>query len=159
MSRLISAVGFGYRSLHGKITTLFSTWFFYSLSLPNQSSVSVLPRHLCTSFWTTTKVSSVHALHAQVLCAMTVHPAKNTVHQSIVQIAAYVQLVPTRVLMDPAVYRVLQVTRRNNYFIVDISIVKRQVIRNHFICLARSLYLVIILSFMYFFNFGDVLCN
>ena len=82
---------------------------------------------------------------------MTVHPAKNTVHQSIVQIAAYVQLVPTRVLMDPAVYRVLQVTRRNNYFIVDISIVKRQVIRNHFICLARSLYLVIILSFMYFF--------
>ena len=90
---------------------------------------------------------------------MTVHPAKNTVHQSIVQIAAYVQLVPTRVLMDPAVYRVLPVTRRNNYFIVDISIVKRQVIRNHFICLARSLYLVIILSFMYFFNFGDVLCN
>ena len=90
---------------------------------------------------------------------MTVQPAKNTVHQSIVQIAAYVQLVPTRVLMDPAVYRVLQVTRRNNYFIVDISIVKRQVIRNHFICLARSLYLVIILSFMYFFNFGDVLCN
>ena len=90
---------------------------------------------------------------------MTVHPAKNTVHQSIVQIAAYVQLVPTRVLMDPAVYRVLQVTRRNNYFIVDISIVKRQVIRNHFICLARSLYLIIILSFVYFFNFGDVLCN
>ena len=90
---------------------------------------------------------------------MTVHPTKNTVHQSIVQIAAYVLLVPTRVLMDPAVYRVLQVTRRNNYFIVDISIVKRQVIRNHFICLARSLYLVIILSFMYFFNFGDVLCN
>ena len=90
---------------------------------------------------------------------MTVHPAKNTVHQSIVQIAAYVQLGPTRVLMDPAVYRVLQVTRRNNYFIVDISIVKRQVIRNHFICLARSLYLVIVLSFMYFFNFGDVLCN
>ena len=68
---------------------------------------------------------------------MTVHPTKNTVHQSIVQIAAYVQLVPTRVLMDPAVYRVLQVTRRNNYFILDISIVKRQVIRNHFICLAR----------------------
>ena len=90
---------------------------------------------------------------------MTVQPAKNTVNQSFVQIAAYVQLVPTRVLMDPAVYRVLQVTRRNNYFIVDISIVKRQVIRNHFICLARSLYLVIILSFMYFFNFGDVLCN
>ena len=90
---------------------------------------------------------------------MTEHPTKNTVHQSIVQIAAYVQLVPTRVLMDPAVYRVLQVTRRNNYFIVDISIVKRQVIRNHFICLARSLYLVIILSFVYFFNFGDVLCN
>ena len=99
--------------------------------------MSVLPRHLCTSFWTTTKVSSVHALHAQVLCAMTVHPAKNTVHQSIVQIAAYVQLVPTRVLMDPAVYRVLQVTRRNNYFIFDISIVRRQVIKNHFICLAR----------------------
>ena len=90
---------------------------------------------------------------------MTVHPTKNTVHQSIVQIAAYVQLVPTRVLMDPAVYRVLQVTRRNNYFIVDISIVKRQVIRNHFICLAISLYLVIILSCVYFFNFGDVLCN
>ena len=90
---------------------------------------------------------------------MTVHPAKNTVHQSIVQIAAYVQLVPTRVLMDPSVYRVLQVTRRNNYFIVDISIVKRQVIRNHFICLARSLYLVIILSLVNFFNFGDVLCN
>ena len=90
---------------------------------------------------------------------MTEHPTKNTVHQSIVQIAAYVQLVPTRVLMDPAVYRVLQVTRRNNHFIVDISIVKTQVVRNHFICLARSLYLVIILSFVYFFNFGDVLCN
>ena len=97
----------------------------------------MLPRHLCTSFWTTSKVASVHALHAQVLYAMTVHPTKNTVHQSIVQIAAYVQLVPTRVLMDPAVYRVLQVTRRNNYFIFDISIVKRQVIKNHFICLAR----------------------
>ena len=99
--------------------------------------MSVPPRHLCTSFWTVTKVAFVYALHAQVLCAMTVDPTKNTVLNAHVQIAAYVQLVPTRVLMDPAVYRVLQVTRRNNYFIFDISIVKRQVIKNHFICLAR----------------------
>ena len=97
----------------------------------------VLPRHLCTSFWTTTKLASVHALHAQVLCARTVHPTKNTVYDSYVQIAAYVQLVPTCILMNPAVYCVLQVMRRNNYFIVDIRILKRKVTRNHFICLAR----------------------
>ena len=91
--------------------------------------MSVPPRHLCTSFWTVTKVAFVYALHAQVLCAMTVDPTKNTVLNAHVQIAAYVQLVPTCLPMKIAVYSVLLVIRRNNYCIVDI--VKRQVTRNH----------------------------
>ena len=91
--------------------------------------MSVPPRHLCTSFWTVTKVAFVYALHAQVLCAMTVDPTKNTVLNAHVQIAAYVQLVPTCLPMKITVYSVLLVIRRNNYCIVDI--VKRQVTGNH----------------------------
>ena len=89
--------------------------------------MSVPPRHLCTSFWTVTKVAFVYALHAQVLCAMTVDPTKNTVLNAHVQIAAYVQLVLTCLPMKITVYSVLLVIRRNNYC----TIVKRQVTRNH----------------------------
>ena len=55
---------------------------------------------------------------------MTVHPTKNTVYNTDVQIAAYVQLVPVCIVMKAAVYSVLQVMGRNNNFIVDIHIVK-----------------------------------
>ena len=55
---------------------------------------------------------------------MTVHPTKNTVYNTDVQIAAYVKLVPVCIVMKAAVYSVLQVMGRNNYFIVDIHIVK-----------------------------------
>ena len=55
---------------------------------------------------------------------MTVHPTKNSVYNTDVQIAAYVQLVPVCIVMKAAVYSVLQVMGRNNYFIVDIHIVK-----------------------------------
>ena len=55
---------------------------------------------------------------------MTVHPTKNTVYNTDVQIAVYVQLVPVCIMMKAAVYSVLEVMGRNNYFIVDIRIVK-----------------------------------
>ena len=49
--------------------------------------MSVLPRHLCTSFWTTTQVTSDLVFHAQVLFATTVQPIKNKVFQLSVKTA------------------------------------------------------------------------
>ena len=106
----------------GKLQYYFKRSFLFIVIV--QSSVSEHPRHLCTSFWTTTNMASNCTLHAQVLCVMTVHPTKNTVYNTDVQIAAYVQLVPVCIVMKAAVYSVLQVMGRNNYFIVDIHIVK-----------------------------------
>ena len=105
----------------GKLQYYFKRSFLFIVIV--QSSVSVYPRHLCTSFWTTTNMASNCTLHAQVLCVMTVHPTKNTDNTD-VQIAAYVQLVPVCIMMKAAVYSVLEVMGRNNYFIVDIRIVK-----------------------------------
>lgn len=106
----------------GKLQYYFKRSFLFIVIV--QSTVSVHPRHLCTSFWTTTNLASNCTLHAQVLFVMTVHPTKNTVYNTDVQIAAYVQLVPVCIMMKTAVYSVLQVMERNNYFIVDIRIVK-----------------------------------
>ena len=50
----------------GKLQYYFKRSFLFIVIV--QSSVSVHPRHLCTSFWTTTNMASNCTLHAQVLC-------------------------------------------------------------------------------------------
>ena len=64
--------------------------------------VSVLPRSLCTSFWTGIKVASDLPLHAQVFCAAT-KSMKTKVCKLSIKTAVSVQLEPTCLLMENTV--------------------------------------------------------
>lgn len=78
----------------------FQASFWYIVVV--QSLVSVLPRSLCTSFWTGINVSSDFPSHAQVFCATT-KSMETKVCQLSIKTAVSVQLEPTCMLMKIAV--------------------------------------------------------